>query len=42
MVIESMKMEIEVKAAVSGRVTRLSIEPGQPVRAGQRLGAITP
>jgi urea carboxylase len=42
MVIESMKMEIEVKAAVSGRVTRLSVEPGQPVRAGQRLGAITP
>ncbi len=41
MVIESMKMEVRVLAAASGIVT-LAAAPGQVVRAGQRLGFITP
>ena len=41
MVIESMKMEVRVLAAASGVVT-LAAAAGQVVRAGQRLGFITP
>jgi biotin carboxyl carrier protein len=42
MMIESMKMEIAVRSPTSGRISRVSAETGQPVRAGQLLGAIIP
>jgi urea carboxylase len=42
MIIESMKMEIAVRSSATGRISRLSAQKGQPVRAGQLLGAITP
>ena len=40
MLLESMKMEVRVVAAVSGIVQSIAAEPGQTVRAGQRLGVI--
>lgn len=42
MVIESMKMEVRVRAPSAGTVTALAVQPGQVVRAGQRLCAISP
>ncbi len=40
MILESMKMEVRVQAAASGRIASLSAAPGQTIRAGQRLGVI--
>ncbi|MDE1897047.1 MAG: biotin/lipoyl-binding protein, partial [Rhodospirillales bacterium] len=40
MILESMKMEVRVQAAASGRITALNAIPGQTIRAGQRLGII--
>ena len=37
LIIESMKMEIEVVAPHTGKVVALNREAGQQVRAGQRL-----
>lgn len=37
MIVESMKMEIEVAATQAGRVVALHHQPGQQIRAGQRL-----
>jgi urea carboxylase len=42
MVIESMKMEVQVRSPASGIVQSLAGAKGQVVRAGQRLGIITP
>ena len=42
MIIESMKMEVQVRSPASGIVQTLSGAKGQVVRAGQRLGIITP
>jgi len=35
--VESMKMEIEVTATQAGTVVALHHQPGQQIRAGQRL-----
>jgi urea carboxylase len=40
MIIESMKMEVQVRSPVDGIVQSLSAEKGQIVRAGQRIGVI--
>jgi urea carboxylase len=40
MIIESMKMEVEVRSPASGILLSLSGAKGQTVRAGQRLGVI--
>jgi len=42
MVIESMKMEVQVRSPASGTIRSLAGTKGQVVRAGQRLGIITP
>jgi urea carboxylase len=42
MIIESMKMEVQVRSPASGIVQSLISAKGQVVRAGQRLGIITP
>jgi urea carboxylase len=42
MIIESMKMEVQVRSPASGILHSLSAARGQLVRAGQRLGIITP
>ncbi len=41
-IIESMKMEVQVRSPASGILHSLSAARGQIVRAGQRLGIITP
>ncbi len=41
MLLESMKMEVRVIAATSGIIQSITAEPGQTIRAGQRLGVIT-
>ncbi|MDD2878277.1 MAG: 5-oxoprolinase/urea amidolyase family protein [Acidiphilium sp.] len=40
MIVESMKMEVQVPADVSGVVVSVAASPGQVVRAGQRLAVI--
>ncbi|HVE23627.1 MAG TPA: 5-oxoprolinase/urea amidolyase family protein [Acidocella sp.] len=40
MLLESMKMEVRVVAAASGTIQSITAEPGQAVRAGQRLGVV--
>jgi acetyl-CoA/propionyl-CoA carboxylase biotin carboxyl carrier protein len=40
-IVEAMKMENEVHAHRSGRVTELSIAPGQPVTTGQVICVVT-
>ncbi|WP_284945938.1 5-oxoprolinase/urea amidolyase family protein [Acidisoma cladoniae] len=40
MIIESMKMEVQVRSPTAGIVHSLSVEKGQLVRAGQRIGVI--
>jgi urea carboxylase len=40
MLLESMKMEVRVIASASGEIQSISVEAGQTVRAGQRLGVI--
>jgi acetyl-CoA/propionyl-CoA carboxylase biotin carboxyl carrier protein len=40
-IIEAMKMENEVHAHRSGRITDLSVEPGQPVKTGQVICVVT-
>jgi urea carboxylase len=42
MIIESMKMEVQVRSPASGILHSLAGARGQVVRAGQRLGIITP
>jgi urea carboxylase len=42
MIIESMKMEVQVRSPASGILQSISGAKGQIVRAGQRLGIITP
>jgi urea carboxylase len=42
LIIESMKMEVQVRSPAAGTLTALPFAPGQVVRAGQRLGIITP
>ncbi|MDE2240793.1 MAG: carboxyltransferase domain-containing protein, partial [Rhodospirillales bacterium] len=42
MILESMKMEVRVQASATGRIASLNAVPGQTIRAGQRLGVITP
>jgi urea carboxylase len=42
MIIESMKMEVQVRSPASGILQTISGTKGQLVRAGQRLGIITP
>lgn len=39
-VIESMKMEISVKAPAAGRVSSVQVKPGQTVRAGDVVALI--
>ena len=39
-VVEAMKMENEVTAHRSGRVTELAVEPGQAVSSGQAICVI--
>ena len=41
-VLESMKMEIEMKAPMSGRVHEVHCTPGHMVQAGQALVTILP
>ncbi|WP_214405267.1 acetyl/propionyl/methylcrotonyl-CoA carboxylase subunit alpha [Pseudonocardia lacus] len=41
-VLEAMKMEIEVRAARAGTVTAVHVAPGTPVAAGTTLAAVTP
>jgi urea carboxylase len=40
MIVESMKMEVQVRSPVSGTVQSLAAAKGQVVRAGQRLGVV--
>lgn len=40
MLLESMKMEVRVIAAATGIIQSINAEPGQTVRAGQRLGVV--
>jgi urea carboxylase len=40
MIVESMKMEVRVLASASGEIGSIAAQPGQVVRAGQRLGVI--
>jgi urea carboxylase len=40
MLLESMKMEVRVIAVATGEIQAISVEAGQTVRAGQRLGVI--
>ena len=40
MVLESMKMEITVNAPKAGRVSRIHVQEGQTVQAGQLLAEI--
>jgi urea carboxylase len=42
MIIESMKMEVQVRSPASGTIDSLTGNKGQVVRAGQRLGIIVP
>ena len=42
LIIESMKMEVQVRSPASGTIASLSADKGQMVRAGQRLGVIAP
>jgi urea carboxylase len=42
MIIESMKMEVQVRSPSSGTLQSLAASPGQTVRAGQRLAVIVP
>jgi pyruvate carboxylase subunit B len=37
LVIEAMKMEIEVKSPSAGRVTRIAVNKGDQITAGQLL-----
>ena len=37
MVLESMKMEIEVKAGVSGKVNAITVDQGQNVEEGETI-----
>ena len=39
---ETMKMELEIRAPLSGILTRVEIAEGQHVEKGQRLAEITP
>ncbi len=39
-ILESMKMEIPLTAPVAGVVKDISVQPGSPVRAGQRVVVI--
>jgi biotin carboxyl carrier protein len=41
-VIESMKMENEIRSSADGRVERVLVEPGQAVEKGQSLLKLTP
>jgi urea carboxylase len=41
MIIESMKMEVQVRSPASGTIQTITGTKGQVVRAGQRLGVIT-
>ena len=40
MILESMKMEIPLIAPVAGVVKDIRVQPGSPVRAGQRVVVI--
>ncbi len=40
LIIEAMKMEVEVKSPVGGIVSSISVKPGDQVRAGQELASI--
>jgi urea carboxylase len=40
MIIESMKMEVQVRSPASGTIQTLIGTKGQVVRAGQRLGVV--
>ncbi|HUW79828.1 MAG TPA: acetyl-CoA carboxylase biotin carboxyl carrier protein subunit, partial [Acidocella sp.] len=40
MIIESMKMEVQVRCSASGTIQHIIGTKGQVVRAGQRLGVI--
>jgi urea carboxylase len=40
MLLESMKMEVRVIASAAGKIQSITVEAGQTVRAGQRLGVI--
>ena len=42
LIIESMKMEVQVRSPASGIVQSLAATKGQVVRAGQRLGVVAP
>ena len=41
-VVEAMKMENEITAHFAGRVTELSVEPGQAVSSGQAICVVEP
>ena len=40
-IVEAMKMENEVHAHRAGRVTELSVAPGQPVKIGQVICVVS-
>ena len=40
LIIESMKMEISVRAPVAGRLSSIRIKPGQTLRAGDVIALI--
>ena len=42
MIVESMKMEVQVRSPASGTVAALAGAKGQVVRAGQRVAVIAP
>ncbi|MFK7160337.1 urea carboxylase [Marinospirillum sp. MEB164] len=42
LVLEAMKMEVEIKAPIAGRVEGFHCSPGQPVRAGELLAILAP
>ncbi|MBJ7418513.1 MAG: hypothetical protein JHC88_24190, partial [Niveispirillum sp.] len=40
LILESMKMEMEVKAASAGRVREITVKPGRTVNAGQTVAIL--
>ncbi len=42
MVVESMKMQLEVHAPLSGRVERVVVEPGQVLEGPDLMAVVTP
>ena len=40
MIVEAMKMEVEIKSSVSGSVKEIKVKPGDSIVAGQELAIV--